>query len=291
MGEANQWRLGERRYHADDHAVGQTYADLYAVSKDPRRIAAMRASFDFILSHPKDDNLLFDKVANPDFLDRWSWCDSLFMAPPAFAKLSKVTGDTRYLDYAAAKWWVTSDYLYDRGEHLYLRDSTYRPLRERNGAKVFWSRGNGWVLAGIVRMLQTMPEDAACRPRFLAQYKEMAARVAGLQTPDGFWHSSLLDPGSYPMKESSGTGFFCFALAWGVNQGVLDGSVFEPVVRRAWASLSTCVEETGRLNHVQPVGSTPVVFDEHSTEPYGVGAFLLAGSEVARLTAPIEGNH
>jgi len=284
MGETNAWKLGERPYHADDHAVGQTYADLYSLEHDPRMIGPMRSTFDFILAHQKDDNLLFDKVRNPDFLDRWSWCDSLFMSPPAWAKLSLATGDSRYLDFAASKWWVTSDYLYQSEEHLYFRDSTYKTQRERNGKKVFWSRGNGWVIAGAVRMLQAMPKEYPSRPRFLAQYQEMALAISALQTPDGFWHSSLLDPGSYPMKESSGTGFFCFALAWGLNQGVLDRSRVEPSVRKAWVALQSCVEPSGRLNHVQPVGSTPVIFDEESTEPYGVGAFLLAASEMAKLS-------
>jgi unsaturated rhamnogalacturonyl hydrolase len=286
MGEDNRWHLGPRVYHADDQAVGQTYADLSALSRDMRMVAPMRERFDFVLAHPKDDNLLFDSAANPGFLDRWSWCDSLFMAPPAWAKLSGVTGEGRYLDYAASKWWVTSDYLYNRDEHLFYRDSTYFARRERNGSPVFWARGNGWVISGLVRMLQAMPAGYPARPRFLEQYREMAERIAGLQQPDGFWRSSLLDPASYPMKESSGTGFFCFALAWGVNEGVLDRPRFEPVARNAWSALLSCVDSSGRLNHVQPVGATPVAFDENSTEPYGVGAFLLAGREMARLAPP-----
>jgi unsaturated rhamnogalacturonyl hydrolase len=286
MGESSHWRLGVRVYHADDQAVGQTYADLFALTHDARMIGPMQERFDYVLAHPKNDDLVFDKVANPDFIDHWSWCDSLFMAPPAWAKLARVTGDSRYLDFAIGRWWVTSDYLYQKSDHLYFRDSTYFDRREKNGSRVYWARGNGWVLAGLVRMLEEMPRDNPARPRFLEQYRQMAERIAGLQDPDGFWHSSLLDPQEYPMKESSGTGFFCYALAWGINGGILDRAHYEPVVTRAWAALLTCIEPSGRLNHVQPVGSTPVTFDGNSTEPYGVGAFLLAGSEMARL-APL----
>ena len=289
MGEDNRWQLGARPYHADDHAVGQTYADLYLLTRDPRLIAPLRERFDFILAHPKDDNLLADKKLNPDYLDRWSWCDSLFMAPPAWARLSQATGDPRYLAYAVAKWWGTSDYLYDRSEHLYLRDSNAFALREKNGRRIHWARGNGWVLGGLVRMLQVMPAGHPARPRFLGQFREMAERVASLQSSDGFWRASLLDPASYPMQESSGTGFFCYALAWGVNEGVLDRARYAPVAERAWAALLTCVEKDGRLTHVQPVGFAPVTFDANSTEPYGVGAFLLAGSEMVRLTSAATG--
>lgn len=283
MGEGNHWQLGDRPYHADDHAVGQTYADLYRLTPDPRLIAPMRASFDYILAHPKDDNLLFDDLKNPGFLDRWSWCDALFMSPTAWARLARVTGDSRYLDFAINKWWVTSDYLYDKTVHLYYRDSRYFTQREKNGRTVHWARGNGWVMGGLVRMLQVLPADHPARARFLTQYREMAERIASLQSSDGFWRASLLDPTSFPMQESSGTGFFCYALAWGVNEGVLDRAHFAPVADKAWAALLTCVNPDGRLTHVQPVGMTPVTFDPNTSEPYGIGAFLLAGREMIRL--------
>lgn len=283
MGEANKWQLGPNVYSADDHVVGQTYVDLYRTTHDLRMIAPMRERFDFIIAHPKDNNLVFDPVGNPDHLDKWSWCDSLFMGPAAWAKLSRVTGDGRYLAFAVSKWWLLSDYLYDRDEHLYLRDSRYFTLREKNGKRVFWARGNGWVLAGLARFLQELPADHPSRPRFVAQYLQMSERIAAIQSPDGFWRASLLDPDSYPMKESSGTGFFCYGLAWGINAGLLDRARYEPVVMRAWSALLTCVDADGRLTHVQPVGFTPVSFDPNFTEPYGVGAFLLAGRQVAAL--------
>jgi unsaturated rhamnogalacturonyl hydrolase len=286
MAEANHWQLGKRVYHADDHAVGQTYAELFLKSKDARMIAPMQERFDFILAHPKDNNLSFDGKKNPDRGDRWSWCDALFMAPPAWIRLWKATGNQAYLDFAVEKWWLTSDYLYDKEEHLYFRDSTLFERREKNGRKIFWSRGNGWVIAGLARFLELLPADHPARPRFEQQFREMAEKILSCQQEDGFWRSSLLDPASYPMHETSGTGFHCFAFAWGINHGLLERAKFEPAVRRAWASLVSCVKADGRLTHVQPIGYTPVTFDAESTEPFGVGAFLLAGTEVNRLAAP-----
>ena len=135
MGEANAWQLGPRPYHADDHCVGQTYAELYFLRHDSRMIAPLRERFDWILAHPKDANLVFDLARNPDAGDRWSWCDSLFMAPPAWVRLYAATGEKAYLDFAVEKWWQTSDYLYDKEEHLYFRDSTYFERREANGKR------------------------------------------------------------------------------------------------------------------------------------------------------------
>jgi rhamnogalacturonyl hydrolase YesR len=206
------------------------------------------------------------------------------MAPPAWVRLWVATGNRAYLDFAVTHWWQTSDYLYDPAEHLYFRDSTYFKRREANGKKVFWSRGNGWVLGGLVRVLQFLPPDHPARPRFERQFEEMAARLVGLQQPDGFWHSSLLDPEHYPEPEESGSGFYCYGLAWGINHGLLERTRDLPTVLRAWAALESCVRPDGKLVHVQPIGADPKKFDPDATESYGVGSFLLAGSEVYRLS-------
>ncbi len=286
MGETNHWQLGPRKFHADDHAVGQTYTELYFLYREPKMIAPMQARFDEILAQPST-------VTNLDFTqpkgaagEQWSWCDSLFMAPPAWARLYYATGDQKYLNFAVTNWWKTTDYLYDTNEHLFFRDSTYFTKREANGKKVFWSRGNGWVIAGLVRTLQYLPTNHPDRPRFEQLFKDMAAKILICQQPDGLWRASLLDPDSYPLKETSGSGFYTYALAWGVNQGLLDRAQFEPAVRKAWAALVSCVDADGKLTHVQPIGADPKKFAPESTEVYGVGAFLLAGSEIYRMAIP-----
>jgi unsaturated rhamnogalacturonyl hydrolase len=283
MGEANDWKPGPRLYHADDLAIGQAYADLYSLYRDPKMIAPLRSRLDAILSAPPNVESLDFHQPYDQVSQLWSWCDSLFMAPPVWMQLFAVTGDESYLDFAVKNWWRTTDYLYDPSEHLYFRDSTYFARREANGKKIFWSRGNGWVMAGLVRMLQLLPTNHPSRARFLRLFQEMAEAILGDQQPDGLWHSSLLDPGSYPRKETSGSGFYAYALAWGVNQGLLDGARFKPVIRKAWTALADSVDGEGKLTHVQPIGSDPKTFADDSTEVYGVGAFLLAGSELYRM--------
>lgn len=288
VGETNGWRLGRRLYHADDHVVGQTYCELYFVTKDEEMIAPMRTQFDRILANPRQLDSLEFTQRNAD--DLWSWCDALFMGPPTWVRLWKATGDERYLNFAVANWWRTSDYLYDKEEHLYFRDSTYFNKREANGKKIFWSRGNGWVMGGLVRVMEFLPKEHPSRPRFEQQFKEMAEALLKVQQPDGLWRSSLLDPEEYPLKETSGSSFHTYALAWGINEGLLDSARFEPVVRKAWAALTACVNPDGKLTHVQPIGADPKRFDPQATEIYGVGAFLLAGSEMHRLEACCPGH-
>jgi unsaturated rhamnogalacturonyl hydrolase len=283
MGEANGWKPGPRMYHADDLVVGQAYAGLYFLYRDPKMIAPLRARLEAILSAPPEMQSLDFHQPYDQVSQLWSWCDALFMAPPVWMQIYAATGDERYLEFAVKNWWRTTDYLYDPGEHLYFRDSTYFDRREANGKKIFWSRGNGWVMAGLVRMLQLLPANHSSRARFQQLFQEMAKAILTAQQPDGLWHSSLLDPESYPLKETSGSGFYVYALAWGVNQGFLDGTRFKPVIRKAWTALVSCVDAEGKLTHVQPIGSDPKTFADDSTEVYGVGAFLLAGSEVYRM--------
>ena len=283
MAGNNQWELGPRKFHADDHAVGQTYCELYFLYRDPKMLAPMRARFDFILTEPSKVQSLAFKQPKGAAGENWSWCDSLFMAPPAWARLYYATGDEKYLTFALTNWWRTTDYLYDKEEHLYFRDSTYFEKKEANNKKVFWGRGNGWVMGGLVRLLQYLPTNHPDRTRFEQLFKDMSAKILTCQQPDGLWRASLLDPASYPLKETSGSGFYTYALAWGLNQGLLDRAQFEPAVRKAWAALVSCVDADGKLTHVQPIGADPKKFDENGTEVYGVGAFLLAGSEVYRM--------
>lgn len=280
MGERNQWRPGLRPGLADDHAVIATYAKVYQREKDRKILAPSLALFDFLVTLPFNEPL---KWGNGIEMREWAWCDALFMSPPALAAVTTVTGDRKYLGLANRLWWKTTDYLYDTGEHLYFRDSRFFDQREPNGKKVFWSRGNGWVFAGLARMLEELPADHSDRARYVTLFREMAGKIAAVQGEDGYWRSSLLDPASRPNPETSGTGFFVYGLAWGINQGLLDRARYEPAVTRGWSALVKAVHRNGMLGWVQRIGDQPGATTAGTTEVYGVGALLLAGSEVHTL--------
>lgn len=280
LGKATDWSLGPRPYMADDHAVGQAWIQAsLALNKPAYRTKTITGLRDFV-AQPHNESLLW---VNSIHDREWAWCDSLFMGPPALALAHKATDNDAYLSKLDRLWWKTKDYLYDEEEHLYFRDSRYFEPREKNGEKVFWSRGNGWVYGGLARVLDFTPEDWVARPRFEAHFKEMSARLIELQQPDGYWRSSLLDPASYPAPETSGTGFFTYGLAWGINHGLLDEATYLPHVKKGWEALARQVDANGRLGHVQQVGQDPRSVQPTDTEVYGVGAFLLAGSEVIQL--------
>jgi rhamnogalacturonyl hydrolase YesR len=139
-------------------------------------------------------------------------------------------------------------------------------------------------MGGLVRILKELPKDYPVRPFYEQLFKDMAAKVISIQQADGLWRASLLDPDSYPGGEVSGSGFFCYALAWGINNKLLDKSTYKPVVEKAWIALNGCVNDEGRIGWVQPIGADPRKnFTADSWEVYGTGAFLLAGSEVIKL--------
>ncbi|MBE0602335.1 MAG: glycoside hydrolase family 88 protein [Deltaproteobacteria bacterium] len=279
-GAANGWKPGPSPYCVDDYAIAQSYFLLYRVEGDRGMIAPTLTRFDTMLRMPFDEPLDFSQEKTER---EWVTCDSLFMMPPALALASDVTGDRRYADLMNRLWWKTTDYLYDKEERLYYRDSRFFGRREANGRKVFWSRGNGWVLAGLARVLQYLPKDYPERHRYLRLFREMAPRIAGLQGNDGYWRAGLLDPASWPTPETSGTGLHIYALAWGVNEGLLDRGAYEAAVRRGWSALVRSVRPDGMLGYVQPESYQPGVTTQDRTEVFGVGAFLLAGSEVYRM--------
>lgn len=268
---SREWKLGDRPRHADDDTPAQTYLELYLLKKDPAMIAHTKATLDAMMSDPKPGR------------EDWWWCDALFMAPPVLARLSTATGDKKYLDYMDAMWWDTTDFLFDPAENLYYRDKSYIGKLSANGQKVFWARGNGWVMGGTVRVLQHLPKGDPRRARYIELLRKMAARIARLQGEDGLWRPSLLDPQEAPVPETSSTGFFCYALAWGINQGYLERRTYLPVVRRAWQGLLNSVHPDGKLGWVQQIGSAPAKVTIDDNQEYGSGAFLLAGSELDRM--------
>lgn len=275
--ERNDWQLGPRVDHADDHGAAQVYLDLSRISDDPAVFEPAQGSFDALLETSVTGREL------------WSWCDALFMTPPALARLSAATGDTMYLNAMDAWWWDATGLLYDREERLFHRDEEARSevnergVRSRWGNKLIWSRGNGWVLAGLARVLPFLPAGHPSRGDYISLYSEMAAKVATLQGDDGLWGASLFDPRDSLPPETSGSALFCYALAWGINEGILPRETYLPIVETAWGGLVSCIGEDGALGWVQPLGRRPALSFADGTAPYGSGAFLLAGSEMLGL--------
>jgi rhamnogalacturonyl hydrolase YesR len=285
MGRTNQWQPGPRIYHADDHVIAQSYLWAANHGAGSDALVPLRETFDAILAKPPVAHLSFFVEKNYEetaCLKRWCWCDALFMSPPAWVEMTRQTGDARFSAYALREFWATTDFLYDPAEQLFFRDSRFFERRDAQGRKQFWSRGNGWVFAGLANLLDVLPRDSADRPRLERLFRDMAARLKSLQKADGYWPPSLLAPENSP-PETSGTGFFVYGLAWGVDTGLLDAAEYRPSIDKGWAALARAVSKDGKLGWVQQVSDRPENVNPADTQFYGVGAFLLAASGVAAI--------
>jgi len=279
IGDANEWQLYDRIYHADDHTVGQMYLELYRKYQEEKMIDPTREQFNFIIYHPAKTSLHWD---TPYHQDRWDWCDALFMSPPVWAKLYNITGDPKYLDFMIAEYKATTDFLFDKDEHLYYRDENFIGKLD-HGTKIFWSRGNGWVFAGLTNIMNELEPDSEAYIYFQSLYIKMAEKLLTLQTPQGHWAMSLLGQEFYPTPETSGSSFFVYGLAWGINKGILDRKNYEGAVKKGWQAMVSHVTADGMLGYVQPIGAAPGKAWPDKTEVYGTGAFLSAGSEVYKM--------
>lgn len=284
-GEKHHWGLwgGITVRNADNQCAGQTYIDLYLIDKKEERIKDVKASIDLMVKSDKKDD--------------WSWIDAIQMGMPVFTRLGVVYNDTSYFRkmyemYAFCKYNHGGNGLFDAKTNLWWRDKdfVFPAYKEPNGEGCYWSRGNGWVIAALVRTLQLLPKSDSHYNEYLADFKNMCNALLPLQRTDGFWNVSLKDPGHFGGKELTGTSLFTYGFAWGISNGLLDKKTFLPAVIKSWnALIKDCVHADGKLGYVQGTGKEPkdgqpVTFDSTPDfEDYGLGCFLLAGSEVYKL--------
>jgi unsaturated rhamnogalacturonyl hydrolase len=284
-GEFHKWGLrnGIKTRNGDDQCCGQTYIDLYLIdSTKKERIRDIKASIDNMIATEK--------------IDDWNWIDAIQMSMPVYARLGFIFKDDRYFKrmydmYMFTKLKHGTNGLYSSADKLWWRDKDFvPPYKEPNGEDCYWSRGNGWVLAALVRTMDFLPKDNPCRKEFLTTYKEMVDALVACQRKDGFWNVSLHDSSHFGGKEVTGTALFVYGIAWGINKGTLSKKKYLPVVMKAWTGLvNESVHPNGFLGFVQGTGkepkdSQPVGYDNvPNFEDFGLGCFLLAGSEVYKL--------
>ncbi len=286
-GAKHQWtpRNGVKTRNADDQCCGQTFVDLFQIDPQPERIATIKTCIDGMLPADKSDD--------------WHWIDAIQMAMPLFTRLGVLYKDTTYFHrmydlYHYAKYTHGVNGLYNRDEHLWWRDKDFvPPYKEPNGQNCYWSRGNGWVLAALARVLSILPQKDSHRPEYLQDYLDMVKALVPLQRADGYWNVSLHDSTHFGGKELSGTALFTYGMAWGIRQGYLDKKTFLPIVLKAWnAMVSESLHDNGMLGFVQGTGKEPkdgqpVTYDKiPDFEDYGLGCFLLAGSEIYQIVPP-----
>ena len=271
-------QYGESMQHVqfgDWQICFQTYLDMYRMNPDAYKIARAIEVMDY-------------QVKN-SATDYWWWADALYMVMPVYTKLYKVTGNEQYLDQLYANYKYADDLMWDKESHLYFRDGKYiYPAHKTDlGKKDFWARGDGWVLAGLAKVLADMPADYKHRPFFVERFQQLAEAVAACQQKEGYWTRSILDPEQAVGPETSGTAFFTYGLLWGMNHGLLDKAKYQPVTDLAWKYLTTvALQADGTVGYVQPIGEKAIKGQQltaKNTANFGTGAMLLAACEKVRF--------
>lgn len=274
-----KYNYGETNNHVlfgDWQIAFQTYIDIYNLEgqKDFEKIKRAREVMEYQMSTSANDY--------------WWWADGLYMVMPVMTKLYKVTGNELYLKKLQQYFGYANSIMYDEEAHLYFRDAKYVYPKHKslNGKKDFWARGDGWVFAGLAKVIQDLPKNSPIRKEFVTRYKALAKSIKEAQQPEGYWTRSMLDPQHAPGPETSGTAFFTYGYLWGINNGILDTKTYLPILTKSWNYLSkVALQDDGTVGFVQPIGERAIPGQQvnaNSTADFGVGAFLLAASEMYR---------
>jgi len=258
-GQSNAWAVTAAEANPDAVKALQTYADLNTLSSTASLTKANAKMASDLTNLP---------------VSQYDWADALFMGLPDWTRWATRTGNSAYLDKLDALYAWTRDQgatssrcagstpsqpgLFDATQGLWYRDCTFVGVKDANGQPIFWSRGNGWVIAAMAQVVQTLPTTDPRRAKYVSMLQAMAASLAPLQGSDGFWRSSLRDASLYPSPETSGTALITYALAYGVKAGLLSSATYLPVVTQAWNGLSTvALRPSGFVTDCQANGGGP----------------------------------
>ncbi|WNJ17562.1 glycoside hydrolase family 88 protein [Pontibacter sp. G13] len=287
-GKRSEWDIHDPM-HADDVCPGQTYLDLYEVKQEAEMLTNLESK---LAAYFTQQEFTFRGRGNsqPKALtgrNLWHWCDALYMAPPVFARMSQATGDPKYREKMHELYWDAVDFLYSDEDQLFHRNSKAQSENDRtpNGKKIFWGRGNGWVIAGLARLIDYLPADDPMRPKYVTLFQDLAFSLARYQMEDGLWRASVNDPAWLPSKETSASSFYVYAMAKGINAGWLPREYFAPVVLKGWSGLMASVTPSGKLGYSQNVAGQPFEVRPQDNKDYAAGAFILAGAEMLKMNA------
>jgi rhamnogalacturonyl hydrolase YesR len=286
----HQWQVAYKDYkttNADNQCCGQTYLELYNLVPAANKLAPIKACLDYSI-----------QTGNTHY---WTWIDAIQMAMPIYAQIGNLTGNASYWTYMDRSYRYTRDTIDGTGlfnpvDGLWWRDKNFNtPYVNKNGKKVYWSRGNGWVYAALVRVLSQLPASAPHFRDYLNDYLNMSSSLIACQREDGFWNPSLVDPNEYGGKETSGTALFTYGLCWGLNQGYLARDSFLLPARKAWAAISReAIHNNGFIGWSQGTGDDPsdgqpLSYDKvPNFEDFGAGCVLLAAAESYKLALSLE---
>jgi unsaturated rhamnogalacturonyl hydrolase len=270
----NKWKLPTNAPNYDGPEASQEYIGLYQL--DPSHPAHDIADAQAYVTK-QTARVEGGKVTDLSYVDAVE-----LGALSAFAYFGVTDHNQADLDAMAKMFAYPENHIYDRANSLWWRDSRWV------GTTQHWSRGNGWIVISLTQTVAALPVGDPNRAHYISILQAMFAKLAAVQQPGGYWTADVDHPAAFPAPESSGTSFFTYGLAKGIQMGYLDANTYTPVVRKAWGWLrGTALRGNGVVGYVQGPSSQPSQHQPISptaTSNYGVGAFLMAGVEASQFT-------
>ena len=297
--KADNSRIG--KYFPDNHTSFQTYLDMFSITSDKK--------FD-----PNDEKIknvvpIMNEMEQMDINDLktkkgyWDRIDFFYMELPNWTKMYLLTGEEKWLDKLRELYDDRKAELYDEETGLFYRDKNYifdpnaqydpngdgnNQKISPNGKKILWSRGNGWAMAALTKVLQDLPDSRQDdRKEYEAVFKKMAATLIEVQGDDGFWRMNLDDYDHDIRPETSGTVFFAYGLTWGINNGLLDKETYYPAVKKAFLGLNAnAIRPDGLVGRSELISAYPnpkCSLGIGSSQSYAPAATVMFLSELSKL--------
>ncbi len=288
-------RNGITTCDADDQCCAQTYLMRYVQVGDEQMLTAARQNLDHQMVTPNEKRSTKVKTPStqPSLYGWWTWIDAIQMAMPLYMQMYKLTGEAKYRDHAMQMYrWSRNECgggLFNTKDGLWWRDADYvPPYKEPDGQQCYWSRGNGWVYAALVRCMDQMSSKEKAYKELKKDFMLMSKGLLSCQREDGYWNPSLVST-NYAMPETSGTALFLYGICWGMRHGYLKAKVYRPVADRAWKALEAAIHPNGFIGWMQGTGKDPSAGQPLSYtripdfEDYGTGCILLGAVEYYKI--------
>ena len=301
-------------YNADEDQLdsillGRQLLLLYQVTQDKRYFEAARLLREQLAQQPRTASGGFwHKKIYPNQM----WLDGLYMAEPFYAEYAAEFQEPQDFAEITRQFVLIDEHARDAKTGLMYHgwDASKEQFwanRKTGDSANFWGRGDGWFMMALVDTLPWYPANNPGRAELLAILRRTAAAVVKVQdAQSGLWWEVLDRPGAKGnYLEASASCMFTYALAKGVRLGYLPRA-YEENAERGWGGILKRFVRTDSGGSLTLTGTVKVAGlggAEHrdgsyeyyvsqavaDNDPKGVGAFLLAASEMEMAPTATEG--